>query len=808
MGYPATAMLRRGLRRWVFLGALALFTVLNTACFSLALGFVINEDGSGTFSSRVLMVAGAGADETAVDFIERMLAQAPPGYEAQPVQSGIDAGVEFTRAWSNPAEFPSMIGDFASQILLDPEQDEGPLAAPLYFATEPALVRTADGWRVGMVLSAGALRDTRRALLEITAEQVRDYTYDFGTQIGEAIGGAIGEAIPFGRRGDDSAATPVPTATRPPISQEHRDLAEMAHDFGRQMRFDVLISMPGDASGTHNADEVIGSTLVWHVPLSGTASKTIGAETIGSGAPAPLPPPGTNLGTIDESDHDGNASAGDTTAAAASTESSDTDADADGGGGPESAAAVSGGEEGGVGGIVLGGVAQPPEPRRAATAAAVAAAAVAITALLPALLTGASGAAGSAASALGAGAAGAAPVGGGDEFEELSEEEFEQAATEAMAPDDRDGGGDEFEELSEEEFEQAATEAMAPDDRDGGGDEFEELSEEEFERAAEEATASDDGDAARMIENIRAAATSRDFDDLIARLDDNAIGSDGKPDLEYLGRLRRAIDGRVPREQAWANADFNKMSDAEFLARSVQDYVARSGEFMGQPAITLAAKHPVIAARIAAAIATQGASEYVAVPLDVGSKMYDAATTPGDATIGGAAREVAWITGSAAAEEAIGELGGRVIGRVLDAGAGKMLADGAESLSGSADEIIEAGGRNLDEGIGAMTRNLDEGVEGGAVGGVEGAEGGVRSLDEDAEGGVRSLDEDAEGGARSLAEGAEGGARSLDEGAEGGARSLDEGAEGAEGGAVGGVEGRESTAIRARRDGHSDGALA
>ena len=374
--------------------------MLNTACFSAVLGFVINEDGSGTFSSRVLMVGGAGGDETAVDFIERMLAQAPPGYEAQPVQSGIDAGVEFTRAWSNPAEFPSVIGDFASQVRLDPEQEEGSLAAPMYIATEPELVRTADGWRVGMVLSAVALRDTRRALLEITAEQVRDYTYDFGTQIGEAVGGAIGEAIPFGRRGDDSAATPVPTATRPPISQEHRDLAEMAHDFGRQMRFDVLISMPGDASGTHNADEVIGNTLVWHVPLSGTATKDVGAESVGISPPAPLPPPGTDLGTIDESDGDGAAPSGaesgdagtessgadgggDSASAAAGTESSGADGDgdsasaaagtessgADGDDGSESAAAVSGSEDGGVGGIVLGGVARPPEPRRAAAGA-------------------------------------------------------------------------------------------------------------------------------------------------------------------------------------------------------------------------------------------------------------------------------------------------------------------------------------------------------------------------------------------------------------------------------------------------------
>ena len=299
-----------------------------------------------------------------------------------------------------------------------------------------------------MIFNAGALRDIKQQMLNISARDIAGFA--------QGVGGAVGDALatPFEAFSACSApvdsltpATPAATPERIEVTQDDRDLAELLHESARGMRFDVVVSMPGDVAGTHDADEVVGRTLVWHVPLSGAATKTVGAETTGSGAPAALPPAGADLGTIDGSDGDGGALPGDEdgeagaaggggpASAVAGTEGSGGDGSGEGGGRPGSFVAS---DEGGVAGIVLSGVAQPPEPRRAATGAAVAAAAVALTTLLPALLAGASGAASTAAGAVGAGAgaAGAAPAAGGDELEGEGEGEPPGAGERTFQPVD------------------------------------------------------------------------------------------------------------------------------------------------------------------------------------------------------------------------------------------------------------------------------------------------------------------------------------------------------------------------------------
>ena len=410
-------MLRAMLRRPLLVLVVAMLTVFSTGCLSVVLGLVVNEDGSGTFQAQVLLPREAlvGAEE-GEDPLEQLIAGAPPGYTARRISTASEAGVEYVRGWSTPEEFPAVLGDFSSQF------DLGDETGPLFIVTQPELVKTEGGWRIGMIFNVGAMRDIKQQLLNVSARDIAEFV----AGVGGAVGGAIAlplEAFSACAAPVDSLApaTPAATPVRVEVTQENREMAELLHEAARGMRFDVLISMPGDATGTHNADEVVGSTLVWHVPLSGAASRTVGAESTGAGGPAALPPPGTALGTIDEGGADGDAPPGGSDGDPAERSDAGGDGDDDG---VVPAATVSDAEAGGVGGILLGGAAQPPEPGRAATGAAVAAVAVAIATLLPALLAGASGAAAPAAGALGAGAAGGAPVGGGgDEFEDLGEGE-------------------------------------------------------------------------------------------------------------------------------------------------------------------------------------------------------------------------------------------------------------------------------------------------------------------------------------------------------------------------------------------------
>jgi hypothetical protein len=178
----------------------------------------------------------------------------------------------------------------------------------------------------------------------------------------------------------------------------------------------------------------------------------------------------------------------------------------------------------------------------------------------------------------------------------------------------------------------------------------------------------------------------------------------------------------------------------------------------GRPDIAWILRNPGTTARVGAAVATGGYSEFVAIPISIGQTLHEAqerslAENGRMMTSGELFGELGWALGT----EAVYEAGGRLVGHGLGA------------VFSSGDELAEAAVRSGDEALPGATR------AGGTV--DEGLEAGARKLDDGMKAGARQVDEGLEAGARKLDDGAETGARELDEGMETAGREVDEGLE-------------------------------
>jgi len=288
-------------------------------------------------------------------------------------------------------------------------------------------------------------------------------------------------------------------------------------------------------------------------------------------------------------------------------------------------------------------------------------------------------------------------------------------------------------------------------------------------------------------------AINRDQMDLVDFIDRNENLT-----AEQIQRIFDSIHRRESDEAALAAIpEINVyVETARITQKQLSDELRRQDH----PILAWAVDHPEVSVRVAAAVASGGTSEFIAIPIQITVELHEAQERSqrengrmmtSDELFG----ELGWALGREAVYEAGGRLAAHGIGRIFsstDEVAEAVLRQGDETLpaarrtvtdvtedvsevvSREASEFVEAGGRQLDEGLGAGARQLDEGMEAAGRQLDEGLGAGGRQLDEGVEAAGRQLDEGGEAVGRQLDET---GARQLDEAGEAGARELDEAGE-------------------------------
>ncbi len=164
-------------------------------------------------------------------------------------------------------------------------------------------------------------------------------------------------------------------------------------------------------------------------------------------------------------------------------------------------------------------------------------------------------------------------------------------------------------------------------------------------------------------------------------------------------------------------------------AKITQEQFATALDKQGSPILAWAVRHPEVVLRVAAAVATDGASELVFVPLQITSELHEAQERSlrengrmmsSDELFG----ELGWAVGREAVYEAGGRLAAHGIGRIFSSGdevAEAALRQGDEALPAArrtvtevTEDLSEAASREASELAGRVTRSGDETLEGAA----------------------------------------------------------------------------------------------
>jgi hypothetical protein len=240
------------------------------------------------------------------------------------------------------------------------------------------------------------------------------------------------------------------------------------------------------------------------------------------------------------------------------------------------------------------------------------------------------------------------------------------------------------------------------------------------------------------IQNIAQMAQDAGYGDIVRAIDQRLQAGDITPaDLE---RLRDILKRRKELDEYLRNTPLFTESDLSAIVKARVEDMAWLAAKMGHPEIGWILHNPAMAARITAAIVTEGGSEVWWTAWDVASAVARAANTPGDTST---AAVVTDLTAAVAIEAAWQVVPGKVIEKGLGAVMGKVAGQEAKALAEGGREGLEAAGR---EGAEVAGR---EGLE---ASGREGLEASTRSGDDAARAAAREGEAAERAGAKAPGE--------------------------------------------------------